>query len=343
MFAATGANIARWAAAGPGGSRHQGGIIGKSPRLLYLAGFGRSGSTLLERLLAELPGVCAAGEVVHLWQRGVREGERCGCGELFPACPFWRQIGSAAFGGWDRVDVDQVSRLRAGVDRSRFVPLLSEEHLRRRFLPGLDDYLAYYLRAYTAIAEVSKSEVVIDSSKHASLAYCLRSQADLDLRVVHMVRDSRAVAYSWSKVVSRPETTTETHLARYSATSAATRWNVQNGELELLARLGTPTLRIRYEDLVREPADTLRVIAGFAGLPSDVALPFMPADRPGDWRADLGVAHTASGNPMRFATGPVPIRLDDKWRTAMLPGNRRTVTALTFPLLQRYGYLRGQW
>jgi hypothetical protein len=68
----------------------------------------------------------------------------------------------------------------------------------------------------------------------------------------------------------------------------------------------------------------------------------MPADRPGDWRADLGVAHTASGNPMRFTTGPVPIRLDDKWRSAMLPSNRRTVTALTFPLLQRYGYLRGK-
>jgi hypothetical protein len=316
--------------------------MGESPRILYLAGFGRSGSTLLERLLAELPGVCAAGEVVHLWQRGVREGERCGCGEPFPACPFWRRIGSAAFGGWDNVDVEFVTRLRAGVDRSRFVPLLSVELLRRRFLPELDDYMSYYVRAYTAIAEVSKSDVVIDSSKHASLAYCLHSQADLDLRVVHMVRDSRAVAYSWSKVVSRPETTTETHIARYSAATAATRWNVQNGALELLSQLGTPTLRLRYEDLVREPAATLREIAAFAGLPGEAELPFMHSDRPGDWRADLGVAHTASGNPMRFATGQVPISLDDKWRTAMRPGNRRTVTALTFPLLQRYGYLRGK-
>jgi hypothetical protein len=293
-------------------------------------------------LLAELPGVCAAGEVVHLWQRGVRDGERCGCGEPFPACPFWRQVGSAAFGGWGHVDVDHISRLRAGVDRSRFVPLLSQEHLRRRFLPELDEYMSYYIRAYAAIAEVSNSEVVIDSSKHASLAYCLRSQADIDLRVVHMVRDSRAVAYSWSKVVSRPETMAETHIERYSAASSAGRWNVQNGALELLSQLGVPTLRIRYEDLVREPATTVREIAVFAGLPSDAALPFLHSDQPGDWRADLSVAHTASGNPMRFATGPVPIRLDDKWRTSMLPGNRRTVTALTFPLLQRYGYLRGK-
>ena len=274
-----------------------------------------------------------------MWQRGVREGERCGCGQPFPACPFWQQVGTTAFGGWDKVDVDRVARLRASVDRSRFVPLLSVTPLRRRFLAELDDYVAYYLRTYAAIAEVSRSEVVIDSSKHASLAYCLRSQAGLDLRVVHVIRDSRAVAYSWSKIVPRPETLTETHIVTYSAATAAIRWNVQNGALQLLSQLGTPTLRIRYEDLVREPAAKLREIAVFAGLSDDAGLGFLHADGPGNWRADLGVAHTASGNPMRFTTGPVPIRRDDKWRTAMLAGQRRTVTTLTFPLLQRYGYL----
>ena len=38
----------------------------------FVGGFGRSGSTLLERVVAELPGVCALGEVLHLWERGVR-------------------------------------------------------------------------------------------------------------------------------------------------------------------------------------------------------------------------------------------------------------------------------
>ncbi len=274
-----------------------------------------------------------------MWQRGVREGERCGCGEPFPACPFWRQIGTTAFGGWDNVDVERVARLRVGVDRSRFVPLLSAAPLRRRFLPGLDEYMAYYARIYAAIAEVSESEVVIDSSKHASLAYCLRCHPDLDLRVVHMIRDSRAVAYSWSRIVPRPDTTTQTHIATYSAATSAVRWNMQNGALQLLSRLGTPTLRIRYEDLVREPAAWLQKIAVFAGLPDDSGLGFLHTNGPGNWWADLGVAHTASGNPMRFTTGQVPIRSDDKWRTAMLASKRRTVTTLTFPLLQRYGYL----
>jgi hypothetical protein len=274
-----------------------------------------------------------------MWQRGIREGERCGCGEPFPACPFWQRVGTTAFGGWDRVDVDRVARLRASVDRSRFVPLLGAVPLRRKFLPGLGEYVAYYLRTYAAIAEVSKSEVVIDSSKHASLAYCLRSDPGLDLRIVHVIRDSRAVAYSWSRIVPRPETATETHIATYSPATAAIRWNTQNGALQLLSRLGTPTLRVRYEDLVREPAASLREIAAFAGLSGDAGLGFLHTDGPGHWWADLGVTHTASGNPMRFATGQVVIRPDDQWRTAMLAGKRRIVTTLTLPLLARYGYL----
>ncbi len=321
-------------------TQHQGGcdILPKTPRIVYLAGLGRSGTTLLERLLGQFDGVCPAGEVVHMWQRGVREGERCGCGEPFPACSFWQQVGMTAFAGWDKVDVDRVARLRASVDRFRFVPLLTTAASRRAFLPGFDEYMAYYLRTYAAIADVSHSDVVIDSSKHASLAYCLGSCPGLDLRVVHVIRDSRAVAYSWSRIVQRPETMTETHIATYSAASAAIRWNLQNAALQLLSQLGTPTLRVRYEDLMRDPRTKLREIAAFIGLSENSGLEFLHADERGDWWADLGVAHTASGNPMRFIAGRIPIRSDDNWRTAMLASKRRTVTALTIPLLGRYGY-----
>ena len=61
--------------------------------------------------------------------------------------------------------------------------------------------MSYYARTYAAIAQVSGRRVVIDSSKHASLAFCLSTSPALDLRVVHVIRDSRAVAYSWSRVV----------------------------------------------------------------------------------------------------------------------------------------------
>src|ERR1022692_3637443 len=70
----------------------------------------------------------------------------------------------------------------------------------------LDEYISYYARLYAAIIKVSGCELVVDSSKHPSLAHCLRWLPDVDLRVLHLVRDSRAVAYSWSRQVRRPDT-----------------------------------------------------------------------------------------------------------------------------------------
>src|SRR5580658_8886990 len=129
------------------------------PRIVYLGGLGRSGCTLLERLLGELPGVRAVGEVVHLWQRGVVENERCGCGEPFASCPFWRQVGETAFGGWDQLDMAHFTHLRNQVDRMRYIPLLAYPPLMRPALRReLDEYLSYYLRLYAAIAETSGCE-----------------------------------------------------------------------------------------------------------------------------------------------------------------------------------------
>ena len=311
-------------------------------RVLYLGGLGRSGTTLLERLLGELPGVCPAGEVVHLWERGVVKGERCGCGEPFHACTFWRAVGKEAFGGWDRVDTAHIADLHAAVDRSRFVLALAAPRRPPAFQRTLDEYASCYLRVYRAIRATSGCGCVIDSSKNASLAFCLRSCPGLDLRVVHVVRDSRAVAYSWSRRVRRPDADTESYLATYSPLRASTRWNLQNGALHLLARLGTPVLRVAYEDLVAAPDTTLRRVAAFAGLSTaDGALRFLGGDGTARW-ADLRPAHTASGNPLRFQAGRIRIRADDRWRAAMPAGRRRAVTALTLPLLVRYGYARGR-
>jgi hypothetical protein len=307
-------------------------------RVIYLGGLGRSGSTLVERLLAELPGVCSVGEVVHMWQRGVVEDERCGCGEPFSGCGFWHDVGQAAFGGWARLDAGRVTRLRGAVDRTRFIPLLAAPVLPAGTRRDLDDYLGYYARLYSAIADVSGCPIVVDSSKHASLAFCLRWCPRLDLRVIHVVRDSRAVAYSWTRRVSRPDSTRASSMATYSPAAAAGHWNAQNSALQLLAGVGVPTLRVRYEDLVSSPAAILARIADFARIEADGSqFGFLGADADTRW-ADLRAAHTASGNPMRFTTGRVAIRRDERWRAAMPPGQRRTVTALTAPLLAQYHY-----
>ena len=87
------------------------------PRVLYLGGLGRSGTTVLERVLGELPGTCSVGELVHLWRRGVLDDETCGCGEPFSRCPFWSEVLRDAFGRiteYDATVYDQEFKLARG-------------------------------------------------------------------------------------------------------------------------------------------------------------------------------------------------------------------------------------
>ncbi|WP_433374681.1 sulfotransferase [Actinoplanes sp. CA-142083] len=300
-------------------------------RVLFLGGLGRSGTTLVERLLGELPGVCALGEVVHLWQRDLRDDERCGCGARFSACQFWRRVGALAFGGWHNVDVDRVHYLRAAVERTRHIPRLATAV---EAPEEVHEYAEYYSRVYAAAAEVSGARIVVDSSKHSALAHVLRWAGDLNLRVVHVVRDARGVAYSWTKTVSRPETDGAAEMTRYSPGRSALLWNAHNAAFGLLARRGVPVRRIRYEEFVSDPLVALADLASFAGIvlgPSDLS--FVE-----DGHADLKVGHSAAGNPMRFTVGRVALRRDDAWVSALPSRQRRLVGAVCAPMLRAYGY-----
>jgi len=302
-------------------------------RVLFLGGLGRSGTTLLERLLGQLPGVTPLGEVVHLWQRDLRDDERCGCGDRFSACGFWQKVGVEAFGGWDAVDPQRVLDLAAQVERTRRIPRLAFG----RRPPGVEEYAAHYAKIYNGAATVTGASVVVDSSKHSALAYCLR-HAEIDLRVVHVVRDSRGVAYSWTKKVTRPETEKNEQMTQYSPSKSALLWNAHNASFGMLGRLGVPVLRVRYEELLADPTATLRTMIRFAGLPeTGDELSFLRATDEG-YVADLGPSHSAAGNPMRFTIGTVPLRRDEAWRRSLPKGQRRLVGALTAPLLSAYGY-----
>jgi len=306
-----------------------------SSRVLFIGGLGRSGTTLLERSLGEFSEACAVGELVHLWHRGVENDERCGCGELFHECPFWRDCGEAAFGGWDNAPIARIEHLRHTIDRSRHIPGIALRGWRPALARDVEEYAGYYARLYAAVHTVSGADVIVDSSKHPSLAFCLAARSDIDLRVLHVVRDPRAVAHSWTKQVTRPEAhgDTEAQMINYSPARAATLWMSHNAALRALRRLGTPTLEVRSEDFASRPAEVLSDIARWAGLSTDRGLPVSA-----DGVASLTAAHTVSGNPMRFETGEVRIKPPVETHGALPAGQRRVVTAITGPVLRSYGY-----
>lgn len=301
--------------------------------VLFIAGMGRSGSTLLSRLLGQVPGVCSVGELCYLWDQGLMNDRMCGCGRPFSQCPFWTDVGQHAFGGWDNVDAREAFMLRRGIERMRFVPALATRVGNADFRSRLEAYSGLTSRVYAGIRAASDGALVVDSSKYPSSAYLAMRTPGIRLRLLHLIRTSQGVAYSWSKVVARPDRDGKT-LARFSPTRVAMDWDVYNSLVEMLALFGVPRLQLRYEDFVAEPETQLRRVLGFAGIPADVALSFL---RSGE--VDLRTTHTVAGNPMRFREGTERLVRDDVWRREMPSSARRVVTALTMPGLLRYGYL----
>jgi hypothetical protein len=294
---------------------------------------------VLERVLGQLPGTCPIGEVVHLWQRGVLDDDVCGCGSRFAQCRFWQDIGERAFGGWSAALARRMVDLQQRVDRTRHVPALALGLHRGTRRHELAEYVSTFIRLYQAISQATGGLVLIDSSKHSSLAFCLRTDHRVDLRVVHVVRDSRGVGYSWTKEVRRPESADGAALmTRYSPARSALLWNGHNACFSALGRLGTPTYLLRYEDFVDDPGGTTAALARFA----DVPLPPGALDFIAGSSVRLSSSHTVAGNPMRFRSGDVVLRRDDDWRSRLPRADRRSITALTGPLLFRYGYLGHQ-
>jgi len=297
---------------------------------IYLGAVGRSGTTLLERTLATSDHIVALGEVVHLWDRGLRDNEPCACGKPFSVCSFWIEVGQRGFGGWDRVDLDQVGEDRRVVDRNRYIPWLAcPLAAPARFRESRERLLEVLRALYDAIAETSRAHfgdnvgILVDSSKHPSYLFLLRGVRGSDVRLLHIVRDPRGVAHSWNKHVARPESGEA--MERLGTTRACARWMSHNLLFSLVAA-STPSRRLAYERFTADPIELSRAIDELA-----------PEVRPTrldihDRTIHLGTDHTVSGNPMRFASGDIDLRADERWRDEMPRSRRLVISAATWPL-----------
>ncbi len=302
--------------------------------VLYVGGLGRSGSTLVEKLLNEVDDTFAVGETLHLWERGVRDQERCGCGQPFAQCEHWSAVGREAFNGWENVDLERIIGLRWQLDRSRRLPAIFAAHKSRPLSADEEWYVEQFARVLTASAQVAgQPAVLLESSKHLSTAGLLSLSPDLDVRVLHLMRDPRGVAYSWTKEVKRPEAE-EGLMPTYRPARTAGRWVSDNLGFVTLAGLGVPTLRLRYEDFLDAPEASLRAILEFVDLDPSQPLGFLD----GQTATIRSPMHSVAGNPLRFGGQELKLRLDDAWRDGLEPNQRRLVTAITGPAMAYFGY-----
>src|SRR5262249_42923403 len=136
--------------------------------------------------------------------------------------------------------------------------------------------------------------------------------------IVHLVRDPRATAFSWSRRRREGQQALGT-------LNASLRWLEWNLLAELVARRASTSLRVRYEDLVRDPSSILSAVCRSAGIAA-------PDDLAAGRSVELRPNHMVAGNPSKFRTGTVAIVPDTDWAGGLDRASRLLVTAATLPL-----------
>lgn len=302
-------------------------------KVLYIAGSGRSGSTILCQILGEIDGFFCGGELSDFWDRYLGENRLCACGVEFRACKVWSRVLQRGMPGIGPAEAFRIARLHMGVGRTQHLPFLLLPPLRGIIQQRLTEYRTRLADLYCAIGAETGCSVLLDSSKFPSYGWILGRVPGVELFVVHLIRDPRAVAYSWAR--RRPSVHPDQNIEtpRFGPASSSLRWLARN---ILTARLWRSDpehyFLLRYEDFVADPRAAVERILGFVRVRS-ASVPFV-----GSHRVRLGENHIVWGNRSRFLRGMKDIVPDTEWRTriGLLP--RIIIEAITWPWMLRYGY-----
>jgi hypothetical protein len=299
-------------------------------KVLFILGSARSGSTILDNVLHEIDGFFSVGELRFLWER-ILQDRLCACRQPIPKCEIWSAILADSRLSLARRDLEQVVRWQSETLKlTRTWGLLNG---RKRLSPAASAYAAVLSQLYPSIMRVTGAKVIVDSSKRASDGALLAYLRGISQYYVHLVRDSRAVAYSRRRQKANPDGGEGGHLQRSGLLRSAVHWSSYNLSAEAVRRRHADrAFRIRYEDFVSGP---VRTIQGILDLVEERAqsLPFVDGTA-----VDLHGNHAVSGNPSRFATGRVQVQNDEEWVSKMPIASQHLVASLTFPLLRRYHY-----
>ena len=204
-------------------------------RIVYVAGVGHSGSTLLDLLLGSHSRLASCGELKVLCRarHAKRErvlADRCACGAPAKlACGHWREV--------DRLLVERIGMGLHEIDVGARDDATFRLHNRALF---------------EAIAEAGRVPWLVDSSKSAQRLARLLACGDFDVRPVHIVRSPYGVAYSHRR---RGRLLADGAL-RYTRTQLHLAWVLRQ----------VPHATLAYERLVREPAAELARVLAWLGL-----------------------------------------------------------------------------
>lgn len=304
-------------------------MSGSPLKIVYVTGWCRNGSTIIGNILGEIPGFFHVGELHFLWKNAAGQGanSRCGCGLELTQCPIWSQLIATSR------PADYLARQWADTVIGRQQAYVRTRHTWRVLSRGLHcdgirEHAALMAQTYQAIADLTAARVIVDTSKIGGEAALLPRLAGITPYFVHLVRDPRAVAQSWSQP--------KDYCYVMSSFRSTAYWHGFNlASRAITRRYPDRSCFLRYEDFIADPAAAISALLRMCGIDS--------AANPMDGRLiELHANHTVTGNPDRFRTGATIIReSDDSWKTGLSAPAKLTAATVSWPLSWRYGYGNG--
>lgn len=264
--------------------------------LIYIIGSGRSGSTVIERVLNTSDRAVGIGEIHALWRLPV-DSLLCSCGKPVPDCPFWTDVFASS--GIGPTELARLATLENEVVRNKYLVRLRFDLDRIAADPRLAEFIALQKSLFDAIRKVSGSDVIIDSSKAGPRAYVLA--AGFDPVFLHVYRAAEDVIASWRRPKFEPSTNAP--MKKPPMREAAMDWlKVEQSARSLKAR--SQLARLDYPVFSKDPRRALSeaLDPSFPGLIDTV-----------DWKDDNVVRpssnyHSVLGNPDRFSHDDIVIK-----------------------------------
>lgn len=247
------------------------------PKVALVAGPPHGAATITSIVLGQHPDVFPVGEMHNFpHHRHFKEDRICTCGRKSTECPFWLSV--------------------------------REQYASYEKLPE-DDRLP---RLYEIIARESGRPITAAVSHEIDRTARLCKVSTIDLRLVHVVREGRAVVNA--RLTDRTGNARSTGLRRLTRTfRAARRWWHEYDELLAVEReMGPRAIRIRYEDLCRDPRATMRRIGDFLELDMGPI-----GERIAHGQPLKGAPHVLRGGSKFVNKDEIVLRQDDRFRREM--------------------------
>jgi hypothetical protein len=271
-------------------------------------GTGRSGTTILQVLLGQAPGTCAAGELSHIFRDGFLEDARCACGRRTSECTFWAAVREELPGSEREMELRD--RLVRSVEWHTAFPALAAGLVpARRWC----SYCELQRRLLRAIGRASRARTIVDDSIYPGRALALDRCLPGRVAVICLLRSPGGLQSAFSRPnpdEQRPKSAIGA-LAYYAWVALSVR--------VVLWRFRGPVLRLTYEELRCDPEGVMRRIEAWSGLDLGEVRRRLQADE------SFPIGHVVTGNRMRergvvrFQRGLEPLRLPlARWLASQL-------------------------